>query len=174
MNQPSREEDALNAGEGDNPLRVSCVVIANPFQSPVGLLLHSGHSLDGVEQPFSLRRLLHVNHYFLFINNNSDTIWCITHRVKAHLDECVDEETVHLAVNVLHGDLEAVEAARLGDLHLLHEPFHQVLVHDPVRGGEEGEHVRHEISLVVFQVFPVFHVLGQVDLQEAVQVKFFL
>ncbi len=33
------------------------------------------------------------------------------------LDECVDEEGVHLAVNVLDGDLEAVETPGLRNLH---------------------------------------------------------
>merc|ERR1719394_1196817 len=60
--------------------------------------------------------------------------------------------------------MEAVEAARLRNLHLLHEPLHQVLVHDPVGGGEEGENVGHEVPLVVLQGLPVLDVLGQVDL----------
>ena len=33
-----------------------------------------------------------------------------------HLDECLYEQTVHLTVDVLYGDLEAVEAPSLGHL----------------------------------------------------------
>jgi hypothetical protein len=40
------------------------------------------------------------------------------------LDVGVDEQTVHLRVDVLDGDLEAVETARLCHLHLLAETFH--------------------------------------------------
>jgi len=58
-------------------------------------------------------------------------------------------------VDVLHGDLEAVEAARLGDLNLGREALHQVLVHDPVRRGEEGEDVRDKVPLVGRHVVPV-------------------
>jgi len=44
-------------------------------------------------------------------------------------------------VDVLHGDLEAVEAARLGQLYLGGEALDEVLVDDAVRRGEEGEDV---------------------------------
>lgn len=40
-----------------------------------------------------------------------------------------------------HHDLETVEAARLGGLHLSRKPLDKVLVHNPIGGGEEGEDV---------------------------------
>ena len=62
-------------------------------------------------------------------------------------------------MDVLDGNLEAVEAARLGQLHLRREPLDEVLVDDAVRRGEEREHVRDEVLLVVLQLVPVDHVV---------------
>lgn len=56
-------------------------------------------------------------------------------------DVSVDQEGVCLGVDVLHHDLEAIEASRLGYLHLAAESLDQVLVDDAVRRGEEGEDV---------------------------------
>ena len=42
-------------------------------------------------------------------------------------------------MDVLHHDLEAVEAAGFGDLDLAAEALDKVLVDDAVRGGEESE-----------------------------------
>jgi hypothetical protein len=81
------------------------------------------------------------------------------------LDQGVDQQAVGLAVDVLHHDLEAVEEARLGVLHLVEEVLGEVLVHDAVAGGEEGEHVLDEVALVVVElVGPVGEVGVQVDL----------
>ena len=62
---------------------------------------------------------------------------------------------MYLGVDVLDGDLEAVEAARLRDLDLVGEVQGQVLVHDAVRGREEGQDVRDEVPLLVVQLLPV-------------------
>ena len=67
-------------------------------------------------------------------------------------------------MDVLHRDLEAVEEPRLRDLHLLREALDQVLVHDAVRRGKERQHVGDEVLLVVVEVVPVAHVVGEVDL----------
>lgn len=67
----------------------------------------------------------------------------------------VNEQRVHLWVHVLHGYLEAVEAARLRHLHLLREALHQVLVDDAVRRREERQHVLDEVLLTVLQCLPV-------------------
>lgn len=67
-------------------------------------------------------------------------------------------------MHVLHGDLEAVEAARLGDLHLRAKLLRQILKHDPVRGREEGEHVLDEVPLLLVEFLPVLEVLVEVDL----------
>lgn len=107
------------------------------------------------------------------------------------LDVGVDQQAVHLGVDVLHGDLEAVEAPGLCHLHFLRKALHlvatttrtstpeltpeshykwmqrcphQVLVDDAVAGGEEGQHVRDEVALVVLQRLPVLQVFGQVHL----------
>jgi hypothetical protein len=64
------------------------------------------------------------------------------------LDVGLEQEAVHLGVDVLNGDLEAIEGARLGDLDLLHEAAGEVLQNDAVGGGEEGEHVGDEVALV--------------------------
>jgi hypothetical protein len=80
-------------------------------------------------------------------------------------DVCVDQQRVGLGVDILHHDLEAVEASRLGYLYLAAEALHQVLVDNAVRGSEEGEDVRDEKAFVVVQPFvPVVEVFGEIDL----------
>jgi len=109
----------------------------DPGKGPVRLALHSRHCLDGVEQVVPLMRIPDVS---------------------------VDQHTVHFRVHVLHGDLEAIEAPSLRDLHLLTEALHQVLVHDAIGCGKEGQHVRDEVTFVVLQAVPVGQVLGQIHL----------
>ena len=68
-------------------------------------------------------------------------------------------------MDVLHHDLKAVEASRLGDLYFAREALDQVLIDDTIRGGEEGEDVRDEEALVVVEALvPVVKILGEVDL----------
>ena len=69
---------------------MSGILGVDPLQSPVRLLLDSGEVLNGVEQPVPLLPVLDVG---------------------------VDEQAVHLAVDVLNGDLEAVEAPGIRDLN---------------------------------------------------------
>ena len=38
-------------------------------------------------------------------------------------DVCINEKAVHLRVNVFNGNLEPIEAPRLGHLHLCTEPL---------------------------------------------------
>ena len=67
-------------------------------------------------------------------------------------------------MDVLHHDLETVEAACLWYLHLTAETFDEVLVDDAVGGGEKGKDVGNEVALVVIQsVVPVVEVFGEVD-----------
>lgn len=81
------------------------------------------------------------------------------------LDVGVDQEGVGLGVDVLHHDLETVEAARLGDLDLAAEALNEVLVDDAVGSGEEGQDVRDEVLLIIVQaVVPVVQILGEVNL----------
>ena len=68
-------------------------------------------------------------------------------------------------MDVFHHDLEAVEAPRLGDLDLSREALDEVLVHDAIGSGEEGENMGDEVALVVVQsVVPVVQVLGEINL----------
>ena len=57
------------------------------------------------------------------------------------LDVGINEERVGLGVDVLHHNLETVEATSLGDLNFSTEALNQVLVNDTVGGGEEGKDV---------------------------------
>ena len=68
-------------------------------------------------------------------------------------------------MDVLHHDLEAVEASSLGSLNLSTESLNEVLVDDTIRGSKEGEDVRDKVSLVVVElVVPIVQILGQIDL----------
>jgi hypothetical protein len=59
-------------------------------------------------------------------------------------------------VNVLHHDLETVEASSFWNLDLSTESLKKVLVHDTIRGGEECKDVGNEVSLIVVEsVIPV-------------------
>ena len=62
---------------------------------------------------------------------------------------------VGFGVDVLHSNLEAIEAARLRELHLRTEALAEILVDDSVRGSEEGEHVRDEVLLVRRKLLPI-------------------
>ena len=81
------------------------------------------------------------------------------------LDISVDEQGVGLGVDVLHHDLEAVEATGLGNLDLSTETLDKVLVDNAVGGGEEGQDVGNEVTLIVVQaVVPVVKILGEINL----------
>lgn len=68
-------------------------------------------------------------------------------------------------MDVLHHDLETIEAASLRDLDFTAEAFHQVLIDNAVGRGEEGKDVGDEVALIIGQaVVPVVEVLGQIDL----------
>ena len=133
----TREEDALDGGEGDAALGEGGIVALAPLEGPAGLALDAGDGLDGVEEVLLLLDVLDVG---------------------------VDEEGVGLGVDVLDGDLEAVEAAGLGALDLGGEVGGQVLVHDAIGGGEEGQDVADEVTLVGVEVLPVLEVVRQIDL----------
>ena len=80
-------------------------------------------------------------------------------------DVCVDEQRVCLRVNVLHHDLETIEASRLRYLYLAGESLDKVLVHDAIGGGEESKDVGDEEALVVVEALvPVVEILGQINL----------
>ena len=73
------------------------VLVGDPLEGPVRFLGDARHGLDGVEEKLPLGGILDVG---------------------------VDEEGVHLGVDVLHRHLEAVEAPGLRHLHLRRESLH--------------------------------------------------
>jgi hypothetical protein len=81
------------------------------------------------------------------------------------LDVCVDEKGVCLGVDVLHHDLETVEATGLRYLDFTAEALEEVLVDNSVRCSEECKNMGDEVSLVVIElVVPVVEILGQINL----------
>lgn len=129
----AREEDSLDGSEGNESLREGVGVI-DPFHGPFGLLLDDRDIIDGLEKEGLLLSILDVS---------------------------VNEKGVHLRVDVLHHDLESIEASGLGNLDLSAEFLSQVLVNNTVRGGKEGENILDEVSLIVIEFVPV----GQVRLK---------
>merc|ERR1719509_668076 len=132
----STEEDPLHRRKGNKPLSIGGIACIYPPQSPLCLLLDGWNGLDGVEH---LLLLLPV------------------------LDVGVNEEGVHLAVDVLDGNLESIEAAGLGDLNLTHEMFYQVFIDNSVRCGEESENMFDEVPFIVSEFVPISEVPGQVN-----------
>jgi hypothetical protein len=131
------KEDPLHHAEGDAPLGEARHVWVAPLEGPTGLPLDGGDGVDGVEE--------------------ADLLLVV-------LDVGVNQERVRFRVDVLDGNLEAVETPGLGALDLRHEVLGEVLVHDPVRCGKEGQHVTDEVPLVVAQLLPVGHVRPEIDL----------
>ena len=80
---------------------------------------------------------MHVDGGVLTVINGVEEI-CALLRLA---DIGVDEEGVGLGVDVLHHDLEAVKAARLGYLHLTRKALDEVLIDDAIGSGEESKDV---------------------------------
>ena len=79
-------------------------------------------------------------------------------------DVSVNQERVGFRVNILHHDLEAVEAPGFWDLDFIAESLEEILVDDTVRGGKERKDVRNEESFIVIEtVFPIVGILGEVN-----------
>eukprot|EP00091_Calanus_sinicus_P020658 TRINITY_DN5772_c0_g1_i1.p2 TRINITY_DN5772_c0_g1~~TRINITY_DN5772_c0_g1_i1.p2 ORF type:complete len:103 (+),score=18.65 TRINITY_DN5772_c0_g1_i1:264-572(+) len=100
-----RRKRSPHAGEGHDPLGVGGLLGVDPPQSPVSLPLDRRDGLDGVEEVLPLRGVLHVG---------------------------VDEEAVHLTVDVLNGDLEAIEAPCFWNLNILQKSFNQIFVDNAI------------------------------------------
>lgn len=102
------KEDALNSSKSDNSLTcktikliqdktdgkfklftVRCVSVADPFHGPVRLLGNARHGLNSVEKAGSFSRITNVS---------------------------FNQETVHFRVDILHGNLESIEAPSFRDL----------------------------------------------------------
>lgn len=85
-----REENSLDGCEGDQSLLEGAVAI-HPLHGPLRLLADHIDVLDGREEIVLLGQIFDVG---------------------------VDQQRVGLRVDVLHRDLEPIEAPRLGNLHL--------------------------------------------------------
>ena len=134
--ETAREENTLHASKSDNSFRKR-VVCSDPPESPLGFLGNGVNILDSLQ-----KELL-----FGFI-----------------LDISINEKTVSLRMDILHGHLEPVKAPRLWDLDLRHEPLSQVLQDDTVGGSEKGEHVLDKVLLTLVKLVPIFQILAQIDL----------
>jgi hypothetical protein len=77
----------------------------------------------------------------------------------------IGEETGRKGDGNAHHDLKPIKAPRFRNLHLPTKPFHQVLIHDPVRSGKERQDVRDEMSLVVGEGVPIGEVFREVLLE---------
>ena len=112
MSERSRYKVKVCARVGAPTLAISRSLVRDPAKGPIRLLLDTRYGLNGVEEVLALLRVL---------------------------DVCVDEERIRLGMDVLHHNLEAVEASRFSSLNLVRKTFNQILVDNTVRGGEEGE-----------------------------------
>ena len=129
----SREEDALDGGEGNQTFTEGGTVIGDVAKSPVSLPLDTRNGVDGPEEVVTTSGVLDIG---------------------------VDEERVCLRVDVFHHDLEAVEATSFSSLDLVGETLNEVLVNNAVGCSEESENVGDEVLLVGIQpVVPVMEVL---------------
>ena len=79
------------------------------------------------------------------------------------LDVCIDQERVCFCVNVLHHDLETVECPCFCPTDFVGEVDDEILVHDTIACSKESENVLEEMLLVFVELFPVFHVLSEID-----------
>lgn len=78
-------------------------------------------------------------------------------------------------MDVLHHDLESVEAPSLRNLDLSAEALNQVLIDNAIRGSEEGKNVRDEVALVIVHAgVPVVEILGQIDFLSSPERSFVL
>merc|ERR1719509_737883 len=132
----STEEDPLNQGKGNKSLSIGCIFCIDPPQSPLCLLLDRWNGLNGAE------------HLLL--------LFCI-------FDVGVNEEGVHLAVDVFNGNLESIEAAGLWDLNLAHEMFYQIFIDNSVRCSKESKDMFDKVPFIVCQSVPISEVPGQVN-----------
>jgi hypothetical protein len=132
------EEDALDGGKSNETLGKRRLLVRDPLKGPLSLSSNARNGLNGVEEIGALGRLLDIS---------------------------VDEQRVGLGMDVLHHDLESIEAASLGDLDLGAESLNEVLVNNAIRGGKEGKDMRDEELLILSQaVVPVVKILGQINL----------
>jgi hypothetical protein len=133
--EAATEENALDACECHKSL-CEGALISNPFQGPLSFLSYRRNVLNGIQQKVFLGKVRNVS---------------------------VNDERICLRVNVLHHDLEPVEAPSLWNLDLCHEALSEVLKHYAVWGREESKDYLDEVLLVGGQLWPIFEVLLEID-----------
>jgi len=132
-----REKDAFNRRKRHQTLRKRRHFRVAPFERPVRLLVHARHRFNGPQQVRLLGLVPDVG---------------------------VNQQAVHLGVNVLNRNLEAVEAPRFRDLNFIGEVLCQVFVDNAIASREEGQDVANEVPLVVGHVSPILVVVRKVQL----------
>ena len=90
------------------------MLVRDPTEGPIGLVLNARNCFDGVEEVIALGGVLDVS---------------------------IDEERVGFGVDILHRDLETIEVARLGHLNFIGETLVEVLVDDAFGGCEKSENM---------------------------------
>ena len=70
--------------------------------------------------------------------------------------------------------LESVKTANFGDLHILHEPFDEILIDNAIRGGEKGQDMFDKMLFVIFEVFLYYSPFIPVSLPESAKTTFIL
>ena len=58
--EATREEDTLDGGERDETFTEGGLVVRDPFECPIGLLLDTGNGINSVKEVFTLCRVLNV------------------------------------------------------------------------------------------------------------------
>lgn len=149
------EENTLHGSESNETLSEGRFPVLDPLDGPIGLLGNAGdcRGLASIDQSQS-RLEVHTG------INSVEEVGALL----GFLDVGIDEERVGLGVDVLHHDLETVEATSLRDLDLAAEALDEVLVDNAIGGSEERENVGDEVALVVVQaVVPVVQILGKIN-----------
>ena len=108
----TREEDTLHSGEGNTAFYKCRMLVRSPMEGPVILV----NCFVSIKEVITLGGVLDVS---------------------------IDEERVSFGVDsdILHHDLETIEAVRLGHLNFIGETLIEVLIDDAIGGCEEGENM---------------------------------
>ena len=132
----------------------------NPTDGPVGLLTNARDCGMRQADPQKTSHLISKRDRLTGVNGIKEigSLFLV-------LDVRVDKERVSLGVDILHHDLESIEAASFRNLDFTTESLDKVLVHDAIRRREESKDVRDEVAFIVIKaIIPVVEILGKIDL----------
>lgn len=79
------------------------------------------------------------------------------------LDVGVDKEGIGLTMDILHGNLEAIEAPCFWYLYFGAELLGEVFKDDAIGGSEECKDILDEMLLITAKFLPIFEILIEVD-----------